>query len=88
MLYPTLTGDFHVTPVVKNLPANARDTGDEGSVPGLGRFPGGRNDNPLQDSCLENPIPPKSLVSYGPWSHKDSDMTEHACSYTDWTVTA
>ena len=37
---------------VKNLPANA---GDLDSIPGLGRFPGGGNGNPLQYSCLENP---------------------------------
>ena len=30
--------------------------GDLGSVPGLGRFPGGRHGNPLQYSCLENPV--------------------------------
>ena len=35
-------------PVVKNLPANAGDTRDTGSVPGLGRSPGGGNGNPLQ----------------------------------------
>ena len=40
--------------VVKNLPANSRDTGDKGSIPGLGRSPGGRNGKPLQYSCLEN----------------------------------
>ena len=39
--------------VVKNPPANA---GDEGSIPGLGRFLGGRHGNPLQYSCLENPM--------------------------------
>ena len=38
---------------VKNPPANARDTQDTGSTPGLGRSPGGRNGNPLQYSCLE-----------------------------------
>ena len=37
---------------VKNLPANAGDTGDVGSIPGSGRSPGGGNDNPLQYSCL------------------------------------
>ena len=42
-------------PMVKNLPANAGD-GRGGSVPGLGRFPGGGNDNPLQYSRLENPM--------------------------------
>ena len=38
---------------IKNLPANA---GDAGSIPGLRRYPGGENGNPLQHSCLENPI--------------------------------
>ena len=37
--------------VVKNPPANARDTG---SIPGLGKSPRGGNGNPLQYSCLEN----------------------------------
>ena len=39
--------------MVKNPPANA---GDVGSVPGLGRSPGGGNGNPLQYSCLGNPM--------------------------------
>ena len=42
--------------VVKNPPANAGDIGDVGSIPGLGRSPGGGNGNPLQYSCLENPL--------------------------------
>ena len=42
--------------VVKNLPTNTGDTRDMGSIPGLGRPPGGGNDNPLQYSCLENPM--------------------------------
>ena len=41
-------------PVVKNLPANARDAGDLGLIPGSGRSPGGGNGNPLQYSCREN----------------------------------
>ena len=40
--------------MVKNLPANAGDTGDVGLIPGLGRSPGGGNGNPLQYSCLKN----------------------------------
>ena len=40
--------------MVKNLPANTKDAGDKGSIPVLGRFPGGGNGNPLQHSCLEN----------------------------------
>ena len=42
--------------VTKNLPANAGDTRDSGSIPGSGRSPGGEHGNPLQYSCLENPI--------------------------------
>ena len=40
--------------VVKNLPANAGDIRDLGSIPGWGRSPGGGHSNPLQYSCLEN----------------------------------
>ena len=42
--------------MVKNLPANAGDTGDADLIPESGRFPGGGNGNPLQYSCLENPM--------------------------------
>ena len=42
--------------VEKNLPANAEDSGDVGSIPGLGRSPGEGNGNPLRYSCLENPM--------------------------------
>ena len=41
---------------VKNLPANAGVVGDTGSIPGLGRILGGGNGNPLQYSCLGNPM--------------------------------
>ena len=40
--------------VVKNLPANAGDTRNVGSIPGSGRCPGGGNGNPFQYFCLEN----------------------------------
>ena len=40
--------------MVKTLPANTGDIGDLGSIPGLGRYPGGENGNPFQYSCLEN----------------------------------
>ena len=42
--------------VVKNLIANAGDIRDVGSIPGLGSFPAEGNGNPLQYSCLENPM--------------------------------
>ena len=45
-----------VARVVKNLPANEGDTGDSVLVPGSGRSPGGGHGNPLQYSCLENPM--------------------------------
>ena len=49
------TGPSEVVLVVKHLPANARDMGDAGLIPGLGRSSGG-DGNPLQYSCLENPL--------------------------------
>ena len=52
--------------VVKNLPANAGDIRDAGSIPGLGRSPGGEHGNPLQYSRLENPHRQRILVGYSP----------------------
>ena len=42
--------------VAKNLPANEGDIRDRGSIPGLRRSTGGGKDNPLQYSCLKNPM--------------------------------
>ena len=42
--------------VVKSLPTNAGYIRDVGSMPGLGRSPGGEHGNTLQYSCLENPM--------------------------------
>ena len=66
-----------MVPVVKNLPVNAGDIRDAGSIPGLGRSPVGGNSNPLQYSCLENPM------DRGAWQaavHRvaELDMTEVA----------
>ena len=47
--------------MVKNVPASAGDIRDMGSIPGSGRSHGGGHGNPLQYSCLENP------VDRGPW---------------------
>ena len=66
-----LTLNFPTGSAVKNLPE-----GDLGSVPGLGRSPGGGHGNPLQYSCLENPHGQRSLVGYSPWGHKELNMTE------------
>ena len=42
--------------MVKNPPSNAGEAGNVGLIPGLGRSPGGGHGNPLQYSCLENPM--------------------------------
>ena len=47
---------FPGAPVVKNPPASTRDVRDAGLIPGLERSPGLGNGNPLQFSCLENPM--------------------------------
>ena len=49
------SGGFPGGAVVKNLPANAGDARDMGSIPGLGRSSAGGNGTPLQYSCLGNP---------------------------------
>ena len=49
-------GASQVMLVVRNLPADAGDIGDLGLIPGSGRSPGGGHGNPLQYSCLENPV--------------------------------
>ena len=82
---PDLHTVFHSShcflPVVKNLPANSRDTG---SIPGLATSSGGGNGNPLQYSCLENPM------DRGAWwatvhsvtkSQTRLSMTEHTHTY-------
>ena len=61
--------------VVKNLLANAGATKDAGSISGWGRTPGEGNGNPLQYSCLGNPME-RSLAGYSAWSHKELDTTE------------
>ena len=52
-VYSVLNKGFPGGSVVKNLLVNA---GDAGLIPGLGRSPGEGNGNPLQYSCLENPM--------------------------------
>ena len=55
--------------------ASAYDAGNLGSVPESGRSSGERNVNPLQYSCLENPMD-RGAPSYSPLGRKDSDTTE------------
>ena len=53
--------------------ASVYNVGDLGSIPGSGRFPGEGNGNPLQYSCLENPMDGEAWC---PWGCKELDMTE------------
>ena len=62
--------------MVKNPPASAGDTRDAGSVPGSRRSPGEENGNPLQYSCLENPMDREAWWATVHGGHKESDMTE------------
>ena len=62
---------------MKNLPVNAGDSRDPGSVPGLGRSPPGGNGNPLQRSCQENSKDRGACwATYCPWGCTESDTTE------------
>ena len=70
--------------------------GDLASIPELGRSPRGGHGNRLQYSCLENPHGQRRLAGYGPWGHKELDMTErlstahtyiiHSFSYSYFTL--
>ena len=51
-----MVGTSQMVLVVESLPVNAGDVRDACSIPGSGRFPGVGNSNPLQYSCLENPM--------------------------------
>ena len=66
----------------KESTCNAGDTGAKGSIPGLGRSPGGGHGNLLQYSCLKNPHGQRSLAGYSPWGHKEftrlRDPTQHS----------
>ena len=59
---------------VKDLPANAGDVRDSGSILGSGKFPGEGNDKPLQYSCLENPMDRgawrTTVHGVSPWGRK------------------
>ena len=61
---------------VKNPPANAGALRDAGSIPRLGRAPGGGHGNPLQYSFLKNPMDRGAWLGYSPQAHKELDMTE------------
>ena len=63
--------------MVKNPPASAGDARDLGTILGLGRSPGRGNGNPLQYSCLENPMD-RGVQWVTIHGVAELDMTEHA----------
>ena len=69
--------------VVKNPSASAGDIKDTGSIPDSGRPPGGGHGNPLQCSCLENPVDRGAFrATVHRVAQKQSDLTEHICART------
>ena len=59
-----------------------------GLIPGLGRSPGGGRGNPLQFSCLENPMDRGAWWAHSPQAHKESDRneaTQQACRHTNYS---
>ena len=68
--------------VVKNLPANARDTRDVGLIPGSGKSPEGEHDSPLQYSCLENSMDRGAWWATVHGVTKESDTTEQLRTHT------
>ena len=75
------------TPVFLGFPdvsggkESACNAGDLGSIPGMGRSPGGGHGSPLQYSCLENPHGQRSLAGYNPWGSErvgHDQVTKHS----------
>ena len=62
-------------PSGKEFASNTGNAKDESAISGSGTSPGKGNGNPLQYSCLENPMD-RSLVGYSPWGRKELDTTE------------
>ena len=60
---------------VKESACNAEDMRVTGLIPELGRCPGEGNGNPLQYSCLGNPMDREAWRGYHPWDRKESDTT-------------
>ena len=66
-----------MTSVVKNPLTNVGDTGDMGSIPGSGRYPGVGSGDPLQYPCLENSMDRRAWCATVHGGCKKSDTSEH-----------
>ena len=62
--------------MVNNLPATARDAGDTGLIPELGRSPGGGKWQPIPVFLPGKSHGQRSLAGYSPWGQKELDTTE------------
>ena len=80
VVYLFLSWASQVVLVVKNTLTNAVDIGDMGSVPGLGRSPGGGHGNPLQYSCLENAMD-REVLWATVHSREELDTAEAICMH-------
>ena len=69
--------NIQMTLLVKNLPANAGDTGDRGLIPGSERSPGEGNATTLQYSCLEKSMDREAWQAAARGGPKDSDTAKH-----------
>ena len=61
-----ISGDIALLPGGSDGKESTCNAGDLGSIPGLGRYPGGGHSNQLQYYCLENPHGQRSLAGYSP----------------------
>ena len=82
--FPSSCGASQVVLVVKNPPAKAGDIRDSGLIPGSGRSPGGGHGNPLQYSCLDNPMDREAWWATVLWVAKSQTqlkwLSRHASS--------
>ena len=72
--------------VFNSLTENVGDTGDPGSIPGLGKIPWQRKQQPPPVFLPGKFLGQRSLAGYSPWDCKEPDMTEHAHTWS-WTIT-
>ena len=70
--FQSINGTLMFFPGGSDSKASVYNAGGLGSIPESGRFPGEGNGNPLQYSCLENPMDEEPVAGYCPWGHKKS----------------
>ena len=79
-----LTLGFPNDSAVTKIACSAWDAGDAGSIPGSGRFPGGGHGNPLQYSCLENPMDRGVWQETVHWVAQGRTRLEWLSTHVEW----